>query len=66
MLYDLVQKRRGKEIIYMTDTLAKCKSRMAILKDSQRKGAGGDRVEYTIRPSTKTKTYFKKHKHRSH
>ena len=51
-LYDLIQTRRGKESVMMTDTLPKVNDRMKTLRSSQRKGIKGEKVVYTIRPST--------------
>lgn len=51
LLYDLIQTRRGKETIMMTDTLPKVNDRMKKLRSSQRKGIKGDKVVYTVCPS---------------
>jgi len=62
MLYDLVQKRRGKETVVMTGELPKVRNRMKELRTSHRKGIGqnrSDKVEYTIRPSDSTEKYKK-------
>jgi hypothetical protein len=59
MLYDLIQKRRGKESVVMTDVYTKVNSRMATLRKSQRKGVRGERVEYAVRPTTTNEKYKK-------
>ncbi len=64
MLYDLVQKRRGKETIVMTDELAKVRNRMVKLRGSQRKGIKGDAVSYSLRPSAETTVKFKQAPHK--
>lgn len=51
MLYDLIQKKRGKETIIMTDELSKVNDRVKTLRRSQRKGIKGQRIEYSISPS---------------
>lgn len=48
MLYDLIQTRKGKETIMMTDTLPKVNDRMKTLRASQCRGVKGDKVVYTI------------------
>ena len=55
MLYDLIQTRRGKDTVMMTDTLPKVNDRMRTLRSSQRKGVKGDKVVYTVMPSTSEK-----------
>jgi len=65
MLYDLIQKRRGKEKIVMTGDLSKVNDKMRQLRKSQAKGIGkkNDRVEYWVEQSTETlKSNFKPHK----
>lgn len=59
MLFDLIQKRRGKETVYMTGDLTKVRDRMKTLRSSQRKGIKGDRVTYEIRPSEEKGKYLK-------
>jgi hypothetical protein len=60
MLYNLVQKRRGKETVVMTDSLPKVNSRMKNLRSSQRKGIKGDRVAYSVEPTEENEKYKKK------
>lgn len=60
MLYDLVQKRRGRETVVMTDELSKVNDRMKTLRKSQRKGIKGNRVEYSVRPSEALGKYKEK------
>ena len=57
MLYDLVRTFRGKEEVFMTDSLAKCKSRKTALLKSQRKGIKGSRVAYEIVLSKETSKF---------
>jgi hypothetical protein len=59
-LYDLIQKRRGKETIMMTDTLPKVNDRMKQLRSSQRKGIKGDKVVYSVRPSEEQTEKFRR------
>ncbi len=47
MLYDLVHTRGEKEIVYMTDTFTKVRSRMKQLRESQK----GVKTNYLIRPA---------------
>jgi hypothetical protein len=47
-LFDLIQTQRGKESLMMTDTLPKVNDRMKTLRSSHK----GDKVVYTVRPST--------------
>ena len=49
MLYDLIQIRRAKETIMMTDQLQKVNRRMKELRRSQRAGVNGDQVTYLVR-----------------
>ena len=51
MLYNLVQTRRGKETVVMTDQLPKVRDRMKTLRKSQRKGIKKDKVIYAIIPT---------------
>ena len=60
MLYDLVQRRRGKETVVMTDELSKVNDRMKTLRKCQRKGIKGNRVEYSVRPSQEAAKYKQK------
>lgn len=60
MLYNLIQKRRGKETVVMTDQLSKVKDRKKTLSASQRKGIKGDKVEYFIQPTTEIAKFQKK------
>lgn len=62
MLHDLVQVRRGKETVMMTDELPKVNDRMKTLRACQRKGIKGQRVRYFIRESVED-TKFKKAPH---
>lgn len=64
MLYDLVQSRKGRETVFMTDELPKVRDRMMELRQSQRRGIRNQRVIYSIRPSTETTEKFKKAPHR--
>lgn len=61
MLYDLIQVRRGKEIVMMTDTRTKVQDRMKTLRASHRKGVNGEKVQYSIRPSEDEKFKRKPH-----
>ncbi len=65
MLYDLVQKRRGKETVVMTGELPKVRDRARQLRLSQRKGIGSknDRVTYTVREATAEAEKFKQKPH---
>lgn len=60
MLYNLVQTRRGKDSILMTDELPKVRQRMKTLRQSQRKGIKGDKVVYTVVPTDETVKYRRK------
>lgn len=55
MLYDLIQTKKGKDIVVMTDTLPKVNDRMRTLRDSQR----GKNVSFNIVP-TENSTKFRK------
>ena len=57
MLYDLVQKHRGKETVMMTDTIAKVEAQKKKYKTSQGKKLNGSWVEYFIRPSESDDSY---------
>ena len=57
MLYDLIQTRNGKQTIVMTGELSKVNNRMKTLRKSQRKGIKGQRVEYSINPTTITEKF---------
>jgi hypothetical protein len=52
MLYDLIQKKKGKESLMMTDTLPNVNARMRELRNSQRKGIKNHKVTYSVHPST--------------
>jgi hypothetical protein len=60
MMYDLIQTRKGKETVMMTDTLPKVNDRMRTLRSSQRKGIKGEKVVYTVRPSENTDKFRRK------
>lgn len=60
MLYNLIQKRRGKDTVVMTDTLPNCNDRMKTLRKSHRKGVNGEKVEYRLEPSETVEKYKKK------
>ena len=60
MLYNLIQLRRGKETVMMTDTLPKVNDRMRELRSSQRKGVKGDRVVYSVRSTDETNKFRRK------
>lgn len=60
MLYDLIQKLKGKETLMMTDTLPKVKARQRSFVTSQKGKIRGNRVEYVIRDSFDEARYFKK------
>ena len=60
MLHNLIQTRRGKETIMMTDELPKVRQRMKTLKQSQRKGIKGDKVTYKIVPTDETDKFRRK------
>jgi hypothetical protein len=51
MLYDLVQKLKGKETVMMTDIRAKVDAQKRKYEISQRGKVNGNRVEYTVRES---------------
>lgn len=51
MLYNLIQSRKGKQTIVMTDNLTKVNNRLKTLRNSQRKGIKGEKVIYTIAPT---------------
>ncbi len=59
MLYNLIQKRRGKETVMMTDSLTKVNARRKMLLASQRKGIKGEKAIYTIIPTDETDKYKK-------
>lgn len=62
-LYNLVRISRGKRRKMMTDNMVKVRSRLRVLKDSQR----GMNYTYVIEPAeADADKYKKKHKHRSH
>lgn len=63
MLYNLIQTRRGKESIVMTDTLPKVNNRMKTLRASHRTGIKGDRVNYSVKPAADTDEKYKKKPH---
>lgn len=48
MLYNLIQRRRGKETVVMTDELPKIQDRVKTLRKSHRKGIKGDAITYHI------------------
>jgi hypothetical protein len=56
MMHDLIEKKRGKETVVMSDELPKVRAQMKRLRDSQR----GLKVEYFTRPSGETAKYKKK------
>ena len=63
--FNLIQIRKGKETVYMTDELTKVRDRMKTLRQSQRTdafGAGlkGQKVEYIIRETEETIKFKKK------
>lgn len=60
MLYDLIQIRRGKEIVVMTDEFAKVRSRMKTLRNSHRKGINGEKVTYRIQETTTNEKFSRK------
>ena len=61
-LYNLIQKRRGKEVIMMTDSFTKVRQRKSELEKSQKGGVGRtlDRVSYSIKESVDEVKYKKK------
>lgn len=63
MLYDLIKKCRGKETVVMTDQFRKVNDQMKKLRDCQRKGIKGQRVEYLVRPAPETNEKFKQKPH---
>ena len=62
-LYDLVQTRRGKETVVMTDGLSRVNARMRQLRNSQRKGIGGDTVSYRSREAATESEKFRQKPH---
>lgn len=58
-LYDLVQTRKGKETVVMTDSLPKVNARMKALRLSHKKGCGGDKVTYVVHPAEDNIKYHK-------
>lgn len=63
MLYDLVQRRRGKDNVVMTGALARVRERMAQLRGSQRGGVNGDPVTYSVRKAAPDSEKFKQKPH---
>lgn len=63
MLYNLIQTRRGKQTIVMTDSLPKVNNRMNTLRTSHRKGIKGDKVNYSVAPADEADDKFKKKPH---
>lgn len=59
-MYDLIQKKRGKETLLMTDTLPNVNKRMKALRASHRKK--GDEYSFFVRPSDSA-SKFKKPSH---
>ncbi len=59
MLYNLIQIRRGKSKVVMTDSLTKVRSRMKTLRQSQRTGIKGERVKYETKPADESTEKFK-------
>lgn len=51
MLYNLIQKRKGKETVVMTDELPKVNDRLDTLRKSLRKGIKGQKVTFLVRPA---------------
>ena len=60
MLYDLIQTRKGKETVMMTDELSKVNKRMAALRKSQRTGIKNQKVEYRVQSSEQEAKFKKK------
>lgn len=50
-LWNLIQYRRGKESVVMTDSLPRVQARRKQLLDSQRGGIRRQRVNYEVRPA---------------
>ncbi len=59
-MYNLIRTCKGKDIVFMTDTYAKCQKRMHVLKDSQRKGIRNHHVSYRIEETDEEKKFRKK------
>jgi hypothetical protein len=59
VLYDLVEKRRGKETVVMTDELPKVNDRLRTLRKSLRNGVRGQKVNFSVRQATKTDKFRK-------
>lgn len=55
MLYNLIQ-TRGKEVVYMTDSLPKCRARMIQLRQSLR----GKGLTFEIRPAEPGEEKYRK------
>jgi len=56
MLYNLFQTRSGKETLFMTDSLPKCRARMLQLRQSTR----GKNWQFQIRPAEETDEKYRK------
>lgn len=63
MLYNLIQLRKGKEIVVMTDNLPKVNQRMKTLRSSQRRGIKKQKVEYKIQLADDTQEKYKQSPH---
>jgi hypothetical protein len=57
MLYELVQKTKGREHVKMVDTKAKVEAQKRKYDTSQKGKVHGNRVEYFIRQSTQTESF---------
>jgi hypothetical protein len=57
MLYELVRKLKGKELVMMVDTKAKVEAQRRKFTTSQRRGIKGNRVEYAVRESEQKETF---------
>lgn len=59
MLYNLIQTRRGKQSIVMTDSRPRVQNRVKTLRKSLRKGIKGDKVSFHIEPTEDTVKFQK-------
>ena len=55
-LFNLIQIRGGKESVYMTDSLPKCRARMKQLRNSLR----NQNLTFVIRPAEEGETKYRK------
>jgi hypothetical protein len=60
MLYNLVQIRRGKRTVMMTDALTKVNDRLRTLRQGHRKGIKNQPVSYVVEKAATTEKFRKK------